>query len=92
MPNVPTVAEGGLPGYEVEPWWGVLAPAATPQVVITKLHAALVEIVTSSVYKEKLMAQGADPISDTPAQFRAIIKAEFDKWGKVVKSAGMRIQ
>lgn len=91
LPDIPTIAEAGLPGYEVEPWWGVLAPAGTPHMTIAKLHADIMNVLSTSLYREKLTAQGAEPISDTPAQFQSVIKRDFDKWGKVIKSAGIRI-
>lgn len=92
VPEVPTVAEGGLPGYEVEPWWGVLAPARTPSATIGRLHADIGEIVRSSNYKQRLASQGAEPVADTAAEFRKVIKAEYEKWGNVIKSADVRIQ
>ncbi|MBI3043175.1 MAG: tripartite tricarboxylate transporter substrate binding protein [Betaproteobacteria bacterium] len=92
LPDVPTVSEGGLAGYEVAPWWGVLAPAETPRIVIRKLHADIVDVLQQSALTKQFSAQGAEPIGDTPAQFAAKLKAEYEKWGKVVKDAGVRIQ
>lgn len=92
LPEVPTIAEGGLADYEVEPWWGVLAPAETPRVVVNKLYADIGEVLKTPTFKEKLAAQGAEPIGDTPVQFQSVIKTEFGKWGKVIKSADVRIE
>lgn len=92
VPEVPTVAEGGLPGYEVEPWWGVLAPAKTPASILARLNADLSQIVATAVYKQRLASQGAEPVADTPAEFRKVIKAEYEKWDRVIKSADVRVQ
>lgn len=92
LPDVPTVAEGGLPEYEVAPWWGVVAPARTPAALIAKVQADVTEVVRTPGYKQRLAAHGAEPIADTPAQFRKVIKAEYERWGDVIKRAGVRIQ
>lgn len=92
VPEVPTVAEGGLPGYEVEPWWGVLAPARTPAALLTRLNADVGEIVRTAGYRQRLMNQGAEPVVDTAAEFRKVIKVEYDKWGNVIRNAGIRVQ
>ncbi len=92
LPDVPTVSEGGLAGYEVAPWWGVLAPAGTPADVIRKLNTDIAQALKEEVLKQQFAAQGAEPLSETPAQFARALKAEFDKWGKVVRDAGVRIQ
>lgn len=92
LPDVPTVSEGGLPGYEVAPWWGLMAPAGTPAAVIRKLHADVAQALKDDALKQQFAAQGAEPIGETPAQFARVLKAEYDKWGKVVRDAGVRIQ
>jgi tripartite-type tricarboxylate transporter receptor subunit TctC len=92
LPEVPTVAESGLPGCEVAPWWGVLAPAATPRAVISKLHADIADLLTLASLKEQLARQGAEPIGDSPEQFSVVLKQEYDNWGKVVKEAGIRVE
>ncbi len=92
MPEVPTIAEAGVPGYEVILWHGILAPANTPRKIITKLHAEIANILKSREVHEKLAADGVEPVGSTPEQFAAFIKAEIDKWGKVVKSAGIRVE
>ena len=92
LAEVPTVSEGGLAGYEVAPWWGVLAPAGTPRVEIQKLHADVVAILKQNALAKLFAVQGAEPIGDAPAQFAAVLKAEHDKWGKVVRNAGVRAQ
>jgi tripartite-type tricarboxylate transporter receptor subunit TctC len=92
LPEVPTVSESGLAGYEVAPWWGVLAPAATPRAVISKLHADISDVLKLESLKEQLVKQGAEPIGDSPEQFSATLKLEYDNWGKVVKEAGIRVE
>ena len=92
LPDVPTVAESGVPGYEVVGWYGIVAPAHTPREVITKLHREIANILMSPDVREKLAADGAEAVGSTPEQFAAFIKSEIDKWGKVVKSAGIRVE
>jgi len=92
LPDVPTVAESGVPGYEVVGWYGIVAPAHTPREVIVKLHAEIASILKSQEVREKLAADGAEPVGSTPEQFAAFIKSEIDKWGKVVKSAGIQVE
>jgi len=90
MPDVQTVAEAGLPGYEVPSWFGVLAPAGTPREVISRLHAEITKIMQSADVKERLAADGAEVVANTPEQFSAYIRAEITKWGKVIREAGIR--
>ena len=86
-PEVPTIAEAGVPGYEATQWFGVLAPARTPPEIITRLHREVVAALNSADVRDKLVADGADPIGSTPSEFHAYIKSETDKWAKVVKQA-----
>lgn len=92
LPDVPTIAEGGLSEYEVAPWWGVVAPAQTPRELIDKVLAAVDDIVRTPAYRQRLAAQGAEPTSDTPAEFRKAIKSEYERWGGVIKRAAVRLQ
>ena len=92
LPEVPTISESGLAGYEVAPWWGVLAPAATPRAVISKLQADIDDVLKLESLKKQFVKQGAEPIGDSPEQFFATIKREYDGWGKVVKDAGIRVE
>lgn len=91
MPDLPTVADSGLPGYEVISWNGVLAPAGTPQDIIAKLNAEFVKAVRSQELRDKLLASGFEPVGSTPEEFGAHIRAETAKWAKVVKATGMKI-
>ncbi len=88
LPNVPTIAEAGVPGYEATSWFGMFAPAGTPAPVLAKLNTALVKVLNQADVKKKINDQGAETMSETPEQFAAFIKAESLKWGKVVKESG----
>ncbi len=89
LPNVPTIAEAALPGYEAVQWYGVLAPAGTPRDVVGKLHAAVVRALQEAPVRERLLADGAEPVGNTPDEFAAIIRNDLVKWGKVIKDAGI---
>jgi tripartite-type tricarboxylate transporter receptor subunit TctC len=91
MPDLPTVAESGLPGFDVGSWFGILAPAHTPQPVIAKLNAELVQIINSQDFKTLLGTLGLDPMSSTPEEFVAYMKQETSKWAKVVHDAHIKI-
>ena len=88
LPDVPTIAEAGVPGYEATSWFGMFAPAGTPKPVLDKLHAALIKVLNQADVKKKIAEQGGDVVAETPDQFAAFIKAESVKWGKVVKESG----
>jgi len=88
LPNVPTIAEAGVPGYEATSWFGMLAPAATPAPIVAKLNAALVKVLAQPDIKKKINDQGAEAYSETPAEFAAFIQKESVKWGKVVRESG----
>jgi tripartite-type tricarboxylate transporter receptor subunit TctC len=92
MPDVPTFAEAGLPEYDFQLWFGVLAPAATPKDIVNKLAAEIARILALPEVKENLAAQGIDPQSMTPDQFGAMIKADLERYGKVIKAAGIKIE
>ncbi|MBI4203843.1 MAG: tripartite tricarboxylate transporter substrate binding protein [Betaproteobacteria bacterium] len=91
LPEVPTVAEAGVPGYDMVLWFGVLAPAGTPGAAVSKIHREIVNILKSPDVNTRLAAQGADPVGSSPEQFDAFIKSEIAKWAKVVKEAGLKI-
>jgi tripartite-type tricarboxylate transporter receptor subunit TctC len=91
LPDVPTMDEEGFKGFDATSWFGLLAPAGTPKDIITKLNAASVKALASPEMRERLAAQGADPIGNTPEQFAAFIKVEIDKWAKIVKASGARV-
>jgi tripartite-type tricarboxylate transporter receptor subunit TctC len=92
MPQVPTVAESGLPGYDVSSWFGLLAPAGTPREAITRLHDEVVKILKTAEVKERLAADGAEVVANRPDEFSAYIKSELTKWGGVIKAARVRAE
>ena len=91
VPELPTIAESGLPGFDVSTWFGVMAPAATPKPIIGKLHDEIVRILFLPEVKERLAAMGAEPAGNTPEQFGAFIGSEIVKYAKVVKDSGARV-
>ncbi len=90
LPNVPTIAESGVPGYEAYSWIGIVAPARTPRDIILKLNHEIVDILRQKDTEQELLAQGAIPVGDTPEHFGSYIKDEIAKWGAVVKSANIK--
>ena len=92
LPEIPTIAESGVPGYEAYSWVGMIAPNGTPKDVIARFHREIVDILKQKDVAEKLNGQGALPVGDTPEQFAAYIKAEIDKWGAVVRSSNIKVE
>jgi len=92
MPNIPTLAEAGVPGYDATAWFGVLAPAGTPPAIIEQLATAIQKSVKTPEVTETMLKAGAEPVGSTPAQFDAFYKAEVEKWAKVVKSANVQVE
>ncbi len=91
-PDVPTIAEAGVPGYEASGWYAVLAPAGTPQTITARLHRELMIALADREVKERFAATGVEPIGTTPEQFAAFMRDEYAKWGKVVRSAGVKAE
>jgi tripartite-type tricarboxylate transporter receptor subunit TctC len=89
-PDIPTVAESGLPGFEVTDWQGLLAPAKTPAAVTERLNRETIRILNERDVKERLAAAGLQVVTNTPAQFADFIRSEIDKWGKVIRAAGIK--
>jgi tripartite-type tricarboxylate transporter receptor subunit TctC len=89
-PEIPTIAEAGVPGYEAVQWYGVLAPAGTPRPIVQRLHDESVKVLQLPNVRELLVKDGGEPVGNTPEQFAAFIKAETIKWAKVVKDAGIQ--
>ena len=91
-PDIPTIAEAGLPGYDVNSWAGVVGPAGLPREIVTRLHAELAKALNSAEIKERLAAEGASPVANSPEQFAAFIKDELAKWGKTARDANAKIE
>ena len=89
LPNLPTIAESGLPGYEVSGWYGLIAPAATPQAAIARLHSVVAGVLVQPEIKDKLLSVGVDAVESTPAQLGKRINAELARWNKIVKPLGI---
>ena len=92
LPDVPSIAEGGVPGYDTEVWWGVLGPAKMPPDLVKKLSHDFVAALKAQSVKDRLGPLGATPIGSSPEEFAAKIKADYDKWGPIIKAAGMKIE
>ena len=88
--DIPTIAEAGVPGYEAVQWYGVLAPAATPRDIITKLHAGVVRALQNPDVRQRLLNDGAEPVGNSPEEFATYLRAETAKWAKVVQAAGIK--
>jgi tripartite-type tricarboxylate transporter receptor subunit TctC len=91
LPELPTIAEAGVPGYEATTWTGVVGPAAMPRPVIARLNADLNRMIASPAYKEKVTLIGSEPAGGSSEQFAQFIRSEYVKWGDIVKRAGARI-
>ena len=92
LPELPTVAEAGVPGYDSGAWFGLVAPANTPRAVIDRLAAETARILKLPDVSQRLSDLGAEPVGGTPAQFAAHIKSEIAKWAKVIKEANVELQ
>lgn len=90
LPDVPTVAESALPGYEASVWYGVVAPAGTPRDVVQRLNHGIARIVAEPVHRDRMLASDFEPTTSTPEQFAAFIRSETAKWAKVVKASGAK--
>jgi len=90
-PDIPTIAESGVPGYDANAWFGVFAPAGTPVTVINRLHSEIARIVNLPDIRDRFLALGAEPVGSTPEQFSAFYRKEVAKWAKVVKDSGAQI-
>jgi tripartite-type tricarboxylate transporter receptor subunit TctC len=90
-PDLPTVAESGIPGFDVSPWYGILGPAGLPRPLVMKLNTAIATALEGPEMQQRFVAQGIDLQSSTPEQFAALIKSELVKWARVVKAAGAKV-
>ena len=92
FPGLPAVAESGLPGYEADTWYGVLAPARVPADIVTRLNREINAILRTADVREKLAAQGAEVAVSTPEEFAALMRREIQKWGKVTSGLKLQLQ
>ena len=90
LPDIPTVAEAGYPGYEANSWNGIVAPAGTPRAIIEKLNAAMVKVLRTDEVRKFMVGDGAEPAPGTAEQFAACLRADHAKWAKVIKAAGLK--
>ena len=91
MPEIPTVAEQGLPGFNVASWFGIMAPANTPGAIVQRLYGEIAKITETADMKKFLLSQGAEPMVMDPPKFSAFLRVETEKWGKVVKGANLKL-
>jgi tripartite-type tricarboxylate transporter receptor subunit TctC len=89
-PDIPTVAEAGVPGYEITAWGGYMAPAGTPAPIVAKLNAELNKVIASSAIRERWVALGIEPVGGTPERFTEHVSKETVKWTDVIKRAGIK--
>lgn len=92
LPDIPTVAESGLPGYEYWAWMGISAPAGTPKEIITRLNAEISKILRTQEARDWFAEQGGEPVLETPEEFAAYIKTEYSRWGKLIREAGIKAE
>jgi tripartite-type tricarboxylate transporter receptor subunit TctC len=90
-PDIPAIAEG-LAGFELPSWFGLLAPAGTPQPIIDRWHQAMVRVLAIPEVRDQLIAQGADPVGSTPDQFARQIREELKLWAKLIKQSGIKAE
>lgn len=92
LPQVPACNEAGLPGLEASAWHAVVAPARTPKAVVDRLQETLAKTLADPEVKNQLAAVGAEPVASTPAEFAKFMRAEFEKWARVIKAGGVRVE
>jgi tripartite-type tricarboxylate transporter receptor subunit TctC len=92
LPDVPTIAEAGVPAYEALNWWGIVAPAGTPQAVVDKLHKAITEVQNAEDVKKQFATEGADIVQMSPAEFASFMQKEIKKWERVVKEGKIKAE
>ncbi|MBC8023850.1 MAG: tripartite tricarboxylate transporter substrate binding protein, partial [Burkholderiales bacterium] len=92
LPDVPTLSEAGLPGYEATNWWGVVVPAGTPRPIIERLHKELTAVIVSPETRKRFEAEGADALPMSSAEFGRFISVETAKWARVVKDSGIKAE
>lgn len=91
LPDLPTISEAALPGYEASTWFGLVAPAATPRDIVAKLNSVVVKSLADAATRQRLLAQGLEPIGNSPEEFSSLLRSELPKWGKIVKISGAKV-
>ena len=91
LPDMPTLASQGLSGYDVSAWFGLAAPAGTPETIIARINAETLQVLQAPALREKLFALGMEPLGSTPAEFAAFIRSEIKRLGEVVKASGAKV-
>ncbi|MFN0317772.1 MAG: Bug family tripartite tricarboxylate transporter substrate binding protein [Burkholderiales bacterium] len=92
LPDIPTIAESGVPGYEYMPWSGVCAPAGTPREIIAQLNAEIAKILKTQEARDWFAAQGSEPLIQSPEEFAGLIRTEYAKWGSIIREAGIKAE
>jgi tripartite-type tricarboxylate transporter receptor subunit TctC len=92
LPDLPTIAESGFPGYETDNWYGVVAPAKTPRAIVNRLNTELTRALLAADIKEALLKQGLEVAPGTPEAFGKYMRSEYYKWGKLIREAGIQAQ
>ena len=90
LPDLPTIAESGLPGYEASGWYGLMAPVATPREIVERLNSESIKVLRAPDVVERLSAQGAEPVGNSSAEFGAFLRAEIEKWGRLARAIGLK--
>jgi len=91
-PDLPTMMESGVPGYEATNWFGTAVPAKTPPAIVAKLNQEIARVLHLPDVRERLLAQGMEPVSNTPEEFSTYVRSEMTKWAKVVKASGAKAE
>jgi tripartite-type tricarboxylate transporter receptor subunit TctC len=91
LPNVPSMAEAGLTGYDLAAWYGIMLPAGTPKSIVTKLNSLIVKIIHTPDFKLRIEAMGGIPVGSTPEEVTEVIKKDIPKWAKLVKESGAKV-
>jgi tripartite-type tricarboxylate transporter receptor subunit TctC len=92
LPEVPTIAEAGLPGYALTNWFGLLAPAATPKEAVLRIHAGVIRVLSDPEVKKRIADLGADVVGNSPEEFGAAMRAESAQWAEIIKAANIRAE
>ena len=92
LPDVPTIAESGVAGFDASPWFGVLAPARTPETIVTRLNAEFVKALRNAALRERLTREGVDAVGSTPKEFATFIRSERERWAKAVRDSGAKVE